>query len=366
MVTIPFLILCLTGTVLIFHEEIDHLLGHEPEAHDTVPEWQQPLATAIDHVHKTQPDRRVLSTSFDPIDHPGLQLLVTAPADATNYDNSILEFVDLATGDFVGASDPAKTLTGFLLELHAQWFLGPIGELIGALIALLVLISLISGMVIYAPYVKRIAFGAIRFGRSARLVQLDLHLVIGAIVLGWSFVVTLTGFMLGFATLALGIWQMSELGPMRAEVAALEPVDARFPPISIDQAYATASDAAPDGWQVISMIYPGTEFSTPRHYTILTAGTEGIEKRIFGVVIIDAKTGDIAAMPELPGYLKAIYFSEPLHFGDYGGMPLKILWTLCTWLTLFITANGAWLWWDKRRGRSPSRKRSPLVQEQTT
>ncbi|MFT3791435.1 MAG: hypothetical protein QM741_10215 [Rudaea sp.] len=22
---------------------------------------------------------------------------------------------------------------------------------------------------------------------------------------------------------------------------------------------------------------------------------------------------------------------------------------LCTWLTLFITANGAWLWWDRRR-----------------
>lgn len=52
---------------------------------------------------------------------------------------------------------------------------------------------------------------------------------------------------------------------------------------------------------------------------------------------------------ELPWYMKAIVVSQPLHVGDYGGLPLKLLWTACVWLTLFITANGAWLWWDRRR-----------------
>ncbi len=53
----------------------------------------------------------------------------------------------------------------------------------------------------------------------------------------------------------------------------------------------------------------------------------------------------------MPRYIQAISLSEPLHFGDYGGLPLKVFWSLCAWLTLFITANGAWLWWDKRRVR---------------
>ncbi|MGB0219046.1 MAG: PepSY-associated TM helix domain-containing protein [Sinimarinibacterium flocculans] len=357
--TIPFLILCITGTVLIFHEEIDHLLGHEPEAHDAVPEVQKPLAEAIDKVHTQFPDERVLSTSFDPIGHPGLQLIVTGPAQARTFDDAILRFVDLASGELVGETDPATTVTGFLLELHAQWFLGPVGELIGALMALLVLISLISGLVVYAPYVRRIAFGILRRGRGPRLLQLDLHNLIGAVVLGWAFVVTFTGFLLGFGTVALGIWQMTELAPMRAQADQMEPVDARQPPVDADRAFATATAGAPPGWHVISMIYPGTDFSTPRHYTALLAGTEGVDERMFRVVIIDAKTGEIALAPDVPWYLKAISLSEPLHFGDYGGMALKVLWTACTWLTLFITANGAWLWWDRRRRRTGRSEPAP-------
>lgn len=350
--TLPFLVLCLSGTVLIFHEEIDHLLGHEPVPHDAVPETQRPLAETIDTVHARFPEQRILSTSFDPIGHPGLQLVITAPADATSFDEAILRFVDLETGELVGETDPAKTLTGFLLELHAQWFVGPAGELIGALIALLVLVSLLSGLVVYAPYVRRIAFGVLRRGRGPRLLQLDLHNFIGAVVLGWALVVTVTGFMLGFGTVALGIWQMTELAPLRADAASMEPVDARRPPIDVDRAFAAAATTAPPGWRVLSILFPGTEFSTPRHYTALLGGSEGVEERMFRVVIVDAKTGDIALAPEVPWYLKAISVSEPLHFGDYGGLPLKILWTACTWLTLFITVNGAGLWWDRRRGKA--------------
>lgn len=351
--TIPFLVLCLTGTVLVFHEEIDHALGHEPAAHESAPAIHRPLAEAIDTVNARFPDQRVLSTSFDPVGHPGLQLVITAAADATGFDDAILHFLDLASGELVGETDPARTLTGFLLELHAQWFLGPIGELIGALIALLVLVSLLSGLVVYAPYVKRIAFGVLRRGRGTRLLQLDLHNFIGAVVLGWALVVTLTGFMLGFGTVALGIWQMTELAPLRADAGRMEPVDARRPPADVDRAFAAAATTAPPGWQVLTMIYPGTEFSTPRHYTALLGGSEGVEARMFRVAIIDARTGEVALAPEVPIYLKAISLSEPLHFGDYGGLPLKLLWTACTWLTLFITANGAWLWWDRRRRRMP-------------
>jgi uncharacterized iron-regulated membrane protein len=107
-------------------------------------------------------------------------------------------------------ADPAKTPTGIFLELHAQWFLGPLGEVIGALVALLVFISLLSGLVVYAPYVRRIAFGVLRRGRGPRLLQLDLHNFIGSVVLGWLLVVTITGFCLGFGTIAQGLWQNTE------------------------------------------------------------------------------------------------------------------------------------------------------------
>ena len=352
--TLPFLILCLTGTVLIFHEEIDSALGTVPVSEHAPDAPRRPVSEALANIRAAYPDERVLSVGAAPDHQPGVLLAGTAPMAARSFDDARVRFADLVTARPTGDPDPGPTLTGFLLELHAQWFLGPLGELIGALIALLVLIALLSGLVVYAPYVKRIAFGVLRRGRGARLLQLDLHNFIGAVVLGWALVVTATGFLLGFGTAAIGLWQMTELSGLRAEAERMEPVDPVRPPADIDAAFAAVRATAPAGWWIQSMIYPGTEFSTPRHYTALLGGSEGLQERMFRVVIVDAMTGEVAGSPEVPFYLNAIALSEPLHFGDYGGLPLKLLWTACTWLTLFITANGAWLWWARRSKRVPT------------
>jgi uncharacterized iron-regulated membrane protein len=347
--TLPFLVLCLTGTVLIFHEEIDHALGVVPVSQGATDAPSRPMGESIARVLAAYPDERVASTSIDE-HHPGVLLVVTVPNDDASFDLAQLRYADLASGQLIGASDPGTTLTGFLLELHAQWFLGPVGELIGALIALLVLLSLLSGLVVYVPYVRRIALGIVRRDRGARVLQIDLHNLIGAVVLGWALVVTVTGFLLGFATLATGLWQASGLKDLRAQAAALAPVDTRRPPVDVDRVFAAARKSADPGWDVVTAIFPGTEFSTPRHYTVLLVG-EGIDERLFRVAAIDAATGEVSASVGMPAYIKAITLAEPLHFGDYGGLALKLLWTACTWLTLFITANGAWLWWDRRRRR---------------
>ena len=348
--TVPFLVLCLTGTVLVFHEEIDAALGVVPAA-PGLSAAQRPLAESVQAVLAAHPGERIIFLGLDPDHHPGLLLLNTAPVGDTGFDRATLHFTDLATATPIDASAAnGATLTGFLLELHAQWFLGPIGELLGAFFALLVLVSLLTGLVVYWPYVKKVALGVLRRGKAPRLRQLDLHNTLGVVVLGWALAVTLTGFLLGFGTLATGLWSQQELARVQRTHTG-EAVDVRQPPVDADHAFRAAQAAAPPGWHVSSMLWPGTDYATPRHYTVLVGGS-GLDARLVRVVLVDAATGEVAGITELPWYLKAITLSEPLHFGDYGGMPLKILWTICTWLTLFITANGAWLWWDRRRKRT--------------
>lgn len=355
-VTLPFLILCLTGTVLIFHEEIDAAMGIVPVSPGLTGE-ERPLAESVDTVLAAYPDQKIIYLGIAPEEHPGLAIINTVPLGDTNFDRAALRFTNLATAKLTEESVESETLTGFLLELHAQWFLGPVGELVGAFLALLVLISLLSGLVVYAPQARRVAFGALRRGRGPRLLQLDLHNFIGAVVLGWALVVTLTGFLLGFGTLATGLWAQGELARVQA-IYGGEAVDSRSPPVTVDMASRAALSAAPPGWHVSSIMWPGTDYSTGRHYTVLIGGV-GLDERLVRVVLVDAGTGDIAGTGELPWYLKAITLSEPLHFGDYGGLPLKLLWTICTWLTLFITGNGLWLWWDRRR----SRRGRPVTRE---
>lgn len=348
--TLPFLVLCITGTVLIFHDEIDAALGVVPTASIEAGAEHAPFAKAVANVLAGHADERALTIGIDAEEHPGILLVVTAPKGDRGFDRAKLRFAHLDTGQpSESGGDADRTLTGFLLKLHSQWFLGPLGEVLGALIALLVLVSLLSGVVVYAPHVKRVALGVLRRGRDPRLGQLDLHNLIGAVVLGWALVVTVTGVLLGFGTIAQMIWQATELTDVRSRYAGAA-VDAEHPPVDVDRAYAATLAAAPEGWHVISIIYPGTDFSTARHYSALVGG-EGLDKRIFRIALIDAADGSVPVVLQLPWYLKAILLAQPLHFGDYGGLPLKLLWTACTWLTLFITGNGAWLWWDRRRKR---------------
>ena len=45
-----------------------------------------------------------------------------------------------------------------------------------------------------------------------------------------------------------------------------------------------------------------------------------------------------------PWYVTALQLSEPLHFGDYGGLPLKVLWALLDILTIVVLGSGLYLW----------------------
>ncbi|WAS94978.1 PepSY-associated TM helix domain-containing protein [Nannocystis punicea] len=347
--TLPFLVLCLTGAVLVFREEIDAALGVVPVR---AAEGEARVGDCLATLGREFPDQRVLSVGLDPLNHPGVMLGVVAAPEETGFERARLAYFELASGRMLGDDeDPDRSFTGVLLELHAEWFLGLPGRLLGALVGLLVLASLLSGLVLYAPYVRRIAYGVIRRGRGARLAQLDLHNFIGAVVLGWAVVVSLSGFLLGFSTIALGVWQMTDLAAIRQEYSDATPVDARHPPVSVPRVIEVATAHARSGWGVRSILYPGMDLTTPRHYAVLLGGTEGLEARMIDAVMIDADTGEVARDVELPGYLHAMFLAEPLHFGDYGGLPLKLLWTACNLLTLFITANGAWLFFDRRRAQ---------------
>ncbi len=41
---------------------------------------------------------------------------------------------------------------------------------------------------------------------------------------------------------------------------------------------------------------------------------------------------------------------KPLHFGDYGGLPLKLVWTLLTLATICVLWTGLLLWFRRRPG----------------
>jgi uncharacterized iron-regulated membrane protein len=64
--------------------------------------------------------------------------------------------------------------------------------------------------------------------------------------------------------------------------------------------------------------------------------------------MVDAASGQLVAARPLPWYLTMILVSQPLHFGDYGGMPLKILWLVFDLIAIAVLISGLVLWCARR------------------
>ena len=46
--------------------------------------------------------------------------------------------------------------------------------------------------------------------------------------------------------------------------------------------------------------------------------------------------------------------SQPLHFGDYGGLALKLLWALLDVLAIVVLGSGLYLWLRKPKSAAQS------------
>lgn len=348
LVTAPFfLVLCLTGSVLIFHEEVDEWTGAVP--HMSAPQGSRPqLLSALEKAAVAQkPGSRAVYTSLDP-EHPARAAVGLGMPGQVKLEGARPVFVNVFSAEPAPLTDIDKNLTTILLKLHAQWFAGVPGELFGSLLAMLIFLCIVSGVAIYSPYVRRILFGMVRRNRGRRIVQLDLHNLIGVAVLGWLMTVVTTGICLGAGSVALLLWQSTEL---RAMAGSAKPQ--AHPQVLVDRAAQAAQQAEPER-RLQFAIYPGTDFSSPSHFAFLMYGRGRIDSRLFNIVLVDAGTGLVTAKRALPFYLKAIALAGPLHFGNYGGLPLKVFWLASTWSALFITVNGAWLWRMRRRARVES------------
>jgi uncharacterized iron-regulated membrane protein len=252
--------------------------------------------------------------------------------------------LDARSGAIISEPKPRRGITFYLLKLHTDLFLGlPMTLLFGAM-GIVLILSLVSGAVIYAPFVRKLAFGEIRRS-SPRAKWLDLHNLIGIVTLAWVLVVGATGAMNTLAAPLFDLWRARELpGLIRKYQGA--PLPARLS--SVDAALALARRASPD-MKMVSVVFPHSRFSSPRHYLIWTKGKTPLTAHLFVPVLVDAETGELTGALSLPWYLRALELSRPLHFGNYGGLPLKIIWALLDIAGIVVLASGLYLWLRKRR-----------------
>ena len=344
------LMLCVTGLPLIFHDEIDALtedapnygmpgVGSSGEAPGLKP-LDEMLAKAL----AARPGEVPVFMAFDN-EQPSMTITTAPRADSPAEDMTI-QILDRSTGAATATVDESGVMH-FLLQLHTDMFLGLPGMLFLGLMGLLFVIAIVSGVVLYAPFMKKLDFGTLRTSRSRRVKWLDYHNLLGIVALAWMTVVGATGVINALATPIFEYWQRTELAEMTKTYAGKGAV----PPEnygSIDKAMAAARKVIP-GNNPQFIAFPGGAFSSKHHYAVFFQGDTPLTERLLTAALIDAETGDFTDARPMPWYAKALALSQPLHFGDYGALPLKLLWAILTVFTMIILGSGLYLWLGKRR-----------------
>ena len=347
--TLFMLLLCVTGLPLIFHEEIDAALESKPG-----PVAADARAPSIDSLvaraHAARPGEVIAYVFFD--DDAPLIKVASAPDYNAMPEDFYYQVFDARNGQQLDRPQPGEGLMYILFRLHIDLFAGLPGMLFLGVMGLLLIAAIVSGVVLYAPFMRKLEFGTVRQGRGSRLRWLDLHNLLGIVTTVWLLVVGFTGVINTLGTPIERIWQAGELAEMAASHRDL-PLPTHF--ASIDKAIAAAERAVP-GMKMRTFAFPGTPFASPYHYGIYLIGDTPVTSRLLTPALVDAASGELSAVREMPLYVKTLFISQPLHFGDYGGLPLKILWALLDLISIVVLGSGLYLWLKRRERREEAVK----------
>ncbi|ELP95665.1 PepSY-associated TM helix domain-containing protein [Pseudomonas syringae] len=356
----PFLLmLAVTGLPLIFHHEIDHLLGDAPHYKempaDTPRLDLEQLARAAE-AHR--PGEVMQYFGWDDEDPNGV-MAITAATAGTEPNSSHTFALDARTGEALEMPSANGGFMMVMLRLHVDLYANLPGKLLLAFMGLLFVVAIVSGTVLYAPFMRKLEFGQVRVNKSRRTRWLDLHNLIGVVTLTWALVVGVTGVISACADLLIASWRNDALATMIAPYKDAPPLTQRAPATRLLE---IAESAAP-GMQADFIAFPGTRFSSEHHYAVFLKGNTHLTAHLATPVLIDARTLQVTAVVERPWYMDALGMSQPLHFGDYGGMPMKILWAVLDVLTIIVLGSGVYLWWVRRRAaRSVSAVQAQVAQ----
>jgi uncharacterized iron-regulated membrane protein len=347
--TLFLLLLCISGLPLIFRDEIAALEQNTAAA--VLPEGtpDAPLDEVVATARALYPKESVQFAFWDD-DRPHTVVVALTP-DFKQPDASHRVALDARTAKVLDEPGPDRGFMHFMLELHIELFAGLPGELFLGVMGLLFTASLVSGVVVYGPFMRKLDFGTVRLDRSRRLKWLDLHNLLGIVTLTWTAVVGFTGVMNTVSSPLFLLYQ-SRVLPALLEPYKGKPLPGHFSPV---QAAVDEARRALPGQEITTVSFPGNPFGSPRHYLVWAHGSTILTSEMYTPVLVDAESGQVVRAQGLPWYLRAIEVSRPLHFGNYGGMPLKIIWALLDLVTIVVLGSGLYLWLVRRRSALDTR-----------
>ena len=326
------LIMSLSGSLLVFAEEIEtaEISSYNKTNNESGAFY---IDSSIRHVQTAYPGWEIRL-----YDQPGKNETIIYELRKDTESKKI--YVHPTNGAFLHVNENAKNeLQRWLLLLHYTLFAGTLGKIIVFFVGLMFLITLITGLWVYRKsFMKVLSFKTRINRKSVRGRFSSLHRIIGVWSIIFNLLMVFTGLVLSYqvATNAL-------------KMVPAKTITTAPPGISIDRVrnkvlsqYADFNihlvRVRPNSSQVQVLGRFDNDPSWYGHYYsgfVYNGLTIEEESKIF--------------MKDLPVLQRLVKMCGPLHFGNYGGLVLKIFYSLLGLTPAFLSISGFIIWIKKKK-----------------
>jgi uncharacterized iron-regulated membrane protein len=347
-------VLALTGTLLVFDNEIDRLLN--PRLLTVAPQANNlPLADLAKRTEQAYPGHRTIAISMNPRPAAAWQVILGGRS-------LIFAYINPHTGEVLGSRQRDKYFMYYVHQLHTHLLLGRKGDPFVAYGTLCLMFLLLSGL--YLWWQRKLL--TMQTAGSFRRINFDLHNISGFYSLLFLLVVVFTGLMMSFPTLYPVVHKIAGASEDEPDEVDLPPVPAPqkgAKPITPDQALAIGKNllpgaapmfvnfpAGPRGSYQISFKYPEDQTPGGRSHVVLD--------RFYGMPteLVNSRTASKATRID--------NLVRPLHTGDIFGWPSRIVFALASFSVVVQAITGVLIWWlrfRKKKAQPAERTEQVLV-----
>lgn len=345
----------LTGSTLVFRQEIDTALN--PELLRVEPaEERASLQAMLDEIGRRYPDAPRVTRVRMP-QQPGGTYEFWMGATPDSY-----VYADPYRGTILGARGATSFLTGWLFWLHSHYLTGEFGHTVAGIAALFLMALSFTGIVTWLP--RRAPWNSwkqwraaltIKRGAGSKRVTFDLHRALGF----YASVLLLMASTTGASLVFTGAFQraahaITGTAPVMTPFTVPVDGDGEMPSLSADSLLAVALAAQPGG--TVSYLYlpaaPGQTFRVRQRLP----GEQHPNGKSF--VNVDPATARIVGVEDgarAPAGSKLYSILYPLHIGILGGTLTRVLAVLVGLSLPTLAVTGFLIWWRRsfRASSSP-------------
>ncbi|WP_231036135.1 PepSY-associated TM helix domain-containing protein [Pectinatus sottacetonis] len=351
-----FLLLCITGLPLIFKKEIhNYNLGQADYAHAAMTYkavWQQ-VPEGEKMIMTQYPKQRLRSVSVQPEDGRILYRIQgrnsrNNPEARLSMGGNQISFYPQDHTIYHWHKEKVKypALSGFMHDmhvLHVRMGLGHDGMIFLGIMCLLSLICIISGIVLYAPFMKRTNFAQID-KRTSAASWFGWHKFLGIATAVWAAVLCLSGIMIIVFTMGYGYY----IKDTKQAAAENMPHNLHAAVLPLPQAVDFIDKKYPQK-NILSVDMPDKSFNDNKYVFYLTQAKDSNHSFVGQVVLLGTdNNGKIKDFTQsLPSYLSFAAYIIDLHVHNHNSLVLKMIWATLDIATIVVILSGFIAWWKR-------------------